>query len=1607
MLRKLVALILTASFLALPHSYFVEASEEEKEETFPECTWTNPCEIYITDGDKDNPNTEADEAGSNIGFNVEDPNGDNIVRGHLLDWLVPEAYCDWYDCYYAYYYQSTRDYLENDGVGMTFSAVDGMFNFRAALEEFGYSLGDVTVNNAPRTLGDDVRGDDDGIIEDGEDWEYNSETCIEWRVYTGSPYIVKVDGKPLVSTNPEKYVHYLNYTQINEAQDCEANDGNGNGEVTMWGEGDFSEMEIVADESDEIAMALATAYQLDVGSTPVKYYYESQTYHIREDAEIRRGDAESEDSKWTNISLDYLDNDGCDDSDDDSDNDCDYILLAYFTINVSAAYPVSCEFGNQEGSPCNLMDTGEECEDPNSGSCFEAVLEFCEVDGGQACQEFLLAWYDSLLTFVCGLDESLIPFYFVNDNNQDCPLGADEQQYDDNGEPINWFDCADGNEVWIYQVNDDNSDCPNGEDEGINPDGDYDGVLNSEDNCPNTSENEVVDATGCSGSQLDDDQDGVSNDLDQCPDEDASDYDSNRDGCIDDSDNDGINDAVDNCPMNGEDVDATGCPEDDDGDGVSNANDACPETPANEESNGLGCSESQIRDEFQAEEITSLHYSIEMYNLTHGVMEEERYLNTNDSNYIRYQLWRLVEIYNVHNTYNSNISSIVQAYISERDSSEDWINHYEYKLQIENNLTILENALDLTYLPSDNDDFAGVIIDPLQVTEILFTLSENEELSSDINYPISEWYPVTEWFPITEWFPGGEWRSPDLDSAPHYPDYSGAFYDEFYPVIEWYEPMIDASIWSQSGLMAEELSELCWNGQLTSEQMMEAFVEMENGTFDISHFYNNIVSQPQSPMHVNGHINVYEGNVSGNVGVYELSTDSNVNYHLRWWYADVNETTSHPNFGESNEWENFEVFALNIDSFDFSGSDLEDYGMQYFFPGEQGFPEFQHPNREGCFVAGFDLFEISSNNQKRLIDHSYSSFQVANGSYSFDCYENNWPYDAEFSIWEPEEESNDQATDDPDLDEFPMSEWTPILMDGIRGIADESSSIQDTYYLGPLSSILGSYEDNEDEVLKFGTSNYFHFEGIDLQVNNHELVIEEEDTNAFPGGEWMPVNPSEIVWELIESEIVMNGEVYSYQQAGFTVLHTTNNGTILSGGYGSNQNWEPYGTLWRSADGGETWDVVSEYVGIVRDYHEFGNDYNSIIYAATDNGLYLSEDDGVSWVQVALNDENGAEISMKIRALGETLDGNSLLIGKADNRGDVYVTSIAEDFTSLTLSMAIDATGGQTEDFVNCGGYTYAAVNKAETGGLYRTEDITGYQNWEKLVSGNPHSLAVYPVSDGTCKIYLGYYDIIRVYSSNGNFDSNSFDTIEVNGYVEDFFSARESILSGGVGPYFIGDFPNTNEGLHLNALYPDEFIPSQQNVQAFGEYQGHIYMALMATGGIYRSVSPVGNLHQFNDYEENPLLQEDIFEAIYSIILPEDWTITNIHGFATEINCLEGNHTCSTLSTPQEGDVIITFTAVEDELESFSCPENSNGSIVCVCDMGFEGNLIFDQDEGWSGTCVASSETGNDTGNNSTDSDLTEEELVEIAEDDSLPGPSLVAVLILMLLISSIRRKE
>ncbi|MFK7812173.1 MAG: thrombospondin type 3 repeat-containing protein [Maribacter sp.] len=136
-------------------------------------------------------------------------------------------------------------------------------------------------------------------------------------------------------------------------------------------------------------------------------------------------------------------------------------------------------------------------------------------------------------------------------------------------------------------------------------DDDNDGVNNTTDNCPNTPAGEVVDANGCSQSQLDDDNDGVTNDKDNCPNTLANaTVDAN--GCAQsqlDDDNDGVTNDKDNCPNTPANttVDANGCPittnNDADNDGVIDSNDQCANTPAGETVDANGCAQSQLDDD--------------------------------------------------------------------------------------------------------------------------------------------------------------------------------------------------------------------------------------------------------------------------------------------------------------------------------------------------------------------------------------------------------------------------------------------------------------------------------------------------------------------------------------------------------------------------------------------------------------------------------------------------------------------------------------------------------------------------------------------------------------------------------------------------------------------------------------------------------------------------------------------------------------------------------------------------------------------------------------------------------------------------------------------------
>lgn len=132
-------------------------------------------------------------------------------------------------------------------------------------------------------------------------------------------------------------------------------------------------------------------------------------------------------------------------------------------------------------------------------------------------------------------------------------------------------------------------------------DADNDGVLNDDDICPNTPIDEQADTEGCSDSQKDDDEDGITNDLDQCPNTppNASVDDKGCSADEQDEDQDGVYDPLDQCPATpiDEEVDLDGCSDsqkDDDNDGITNDVDQCLDTPPDAEVDATGCAPSEL-----------------------------------------------------------------------------------------------------------------------------------------------------------------------------------------------------------------------------------------------------------------------------------------------------------------------------------------------------------------------------------------------------------------------------------------------------------------------------------------------------------------------------------------------------------------------------------------------------------------------------------------------------------------------------------------------------------------------------------------------------------------------------------------------------------------------------------------------------------------------------------------------------------------------------------------------------------------------------------------------------------------------------------------------------
>ncbi|MCH8032595.1 MAG: OmpA family protein [Bacteroidetes bacterium] len=118
-------------------------------------------------------------------------------------------------------------------------------------------------------------------------------------------------------------------------------------------------------------------------------------------------------------------------------------------------------------------------------------------------------------------------------------------------------------------------------------DSDGDGVIDTDDACPNTPRGIRVNEFGC---PIDMDNDGVPDYQDNCPGT-PKNVKVDVAGCPIDTDNDGVPDYTDICPNTprGIAVDELGCPYDLDVDGIPDYMDKCPDTPYSVDVDNYGC----------------------------------------------------------------------------------------------------------------------------------------------------------------------------------------------------------------------------------------------------------------------------------------------------------------------------------------------------------------------------------------------------------------------------------------------------------------------------------------------------------------------------------------------------------------------------------------------------------------------------------------------------------------------------------------------------------------------------------------------------------------------------------------------------------------------------------------------------------------------------------------------------------------------------------------------------------------------------------------------------------------------------------------------------------
>lgn len=189
-----------------------------------------------------------------IGWVIDDSQN---LMGHTLYWMG--------DGYFAYRFLASPDQVFEFGSASTIHNFSNASNVNATLATLNLSASNISISMTEMNLGMDV---------EGLDWEFDNQTYIETRYYSGGEFIFALDGEEFMSVEVG-FTEFLNY---GEHYDENITDPS----VKIYGHSNFGNLSIIADEDTQPNLwRLANSFTVDFNDQ-IQFGFISQDAVIKE-----------------------------------------------------------------------------------------------------------------------------------------------------------------------------------------------------------------------------------------------------------------------------------------------------------------------------------------------------------------------------------------------------------------------------------------------------------------------------------------------------------------------------------------------------------------------------------------------------------------------------------------------------------------------------------------------------------------------------------------------------------------------------------------------------------------------------------------------------------------------------------------------------------------------------------------------------------------------------------------------------------------------------------------------------------------------------------------------------------------------------------------------------------------------------------------------------------------------------------------------------------------------------------------------------------------------------------------------------------------------------